>query len=720
MADGNISGADTTAMLREILSSVRSLKQDQAQLASAVDAINGRVNVLAGVKTTQDGLAHAASLPKESPSQQVATVTSPPDSSDVNGHATSTSPPPARRSSTATSKIILTTHPGQAGVDPVHLNWGAKDPAVRGPVVVGRNPGTFRRRNAVGAHGGSYSTYYALAVASKQLDTDHKPDFTNTEPAATIGPFAAWSDPKKIVAMDPLGHLAPWLFKDYIDKENIEIRPTIAVTRAHMKLPELQESVRQGRLKPDGKICINETGELAVTKFAVEPVWYLPGVAERFGIDEATLRRSLFENTGGSYPELITRNDIKTFLPPIGGLTVYCFGDPAKMSDPNVKLALRVHDECNGSDVFGSDICTCRPYLIFGVEEAVKEAQAGGSGVVIYFRKEGRALGEVTKYLVYNARKRGSDKASEYFLRTENIAGVKDMRFQALMPDILHWLGITKIDRMLSMSNMKHDAIVEQGIPIRERVPIPDEMIPEDSRVEIDAKIHAGYFTTGNVMTMEELGNVHGRAWEDVDDSKATFQRIPWTAALINRPDTICRVPGSREPKSTFEDSLFAETLKTNRTVRSCLSFYQRPSAEATHVEEVSTMMTTGTGMDGHPGIMHGGIVASVIDEAMGVLLNVNHERDHLVAVEKGLAEGEIPSSGFPSFTAELKVKYLKPVKTPAPLIAIAKYEKREGRKMWITAEVRQRIGQAEDYDGDDVLCATGEALFVEPKASRL
>jgi GTP cyclohydrolase II len=209
--------------------------------------------------------------------------------------------------------------------------------------------------------------------------------------------------------------------------------------------------------------------------------------------DEGTLRRTLFEETGGSYPELITRHDIKLFLPPIGGLTVYIFGDPAKMSDPNSKLALRIHDECNGSDVFGSDICTCRPYLTFGIEEAVKEAQRGGSGVVIYFRKEGRALGEVTKYLVYNARKRGEDRASEYFKRTENIAGVKDMRFQALMPDILHWLGITKIDRMLSMSNMKHDAIVEQGIPIHERIPIPDEMIPADSRVEIDAKIQAGY-----------------------------------------------------------------------------------------------------------------------------------------------------------------------------------------------------------------------------------
>lgn len=50
------------------------------------------------------------------------------------------------------------------------------------------------------------------------------------------------------------------------------------------------------------------------------------------------------------------------------------------------------------------------------------------------------------------------------------------MRFQELMPDILHWLGISKIDRMLSMSNMKHDAIVAQGIPILERVPIPGGM----------------------------------------------------------------------------------------------------------------------------------------------------------------------------------------------------------------------------------------------------
>ncbi|KAL1900236.1 Uracil-regulated protein 1 [Sporothrix stenoceras] len=343
--------------------------------------------------------------------------------------------------STFTSRIILTTYPNQIGINPFPMNWGAENPEERGPIVVSRAPSTIRRRNA---HGGSYSIYYALAVASQQLNADHRPDFTNTEPAVNIGPFPQWYDKKKIVAMDPWGHLPQTLFKDVMDKDNVDIRPTIAVTKAHMRLPELEDSVRKGRLVPDGKVCLNDKGELAVTKFAVEPVWYLPGVAERFGIDEGTLRRSLFEHTGGSYPELITRGDIKIFLPPIGGLTVYCFGDPAKMSDASVRLALRIHDECNGSDVFGSDICTCRPYLIYGIEEAVKEAQNGGSGVVIYFRKEGRALGEVTK--------RGEDRASDYFKRTENIAGVKDMRFQALMPDILHWLGITKIDRMLSMS----------------------------------------------------------------------------------------------------------------------------------------------------------------------------------------------------------------------------------------------------------------------------
>lgn len=60
---------------------------------------------------------------------------------------------------------------------------------------------------------------------------------------------------------------------------------------------------------------------------------------------------------------------------------------------------------------------------------------------------------------------------------------------------------------------MKYDAIVDQGIPIHERVPIPDRLIPEDSRVEIDAKIYAGYFSNEKIPSMDDLKKVHGRAW---------------------------------------------------------------------------------------------------------------------------------------------------------------------------------------------------------------
>ena len=66
---------------------------------------------------------------------------------------------------------------------------------------------------------------------------------------------------------------------------------------------------------------------------------------------------------------------------------MYIFGNPKNVSDASKKLTVRVHDECNGSDVFGSDICTCRPYLIFGMEECVKEAQNGGSGVIVYCKQ---------------------------------------------------------------------------------------------------------------------------------------------------------------------------------------------------------------------------------------------------------------------------------------------------------------------------------------------
>jgi GTP cyclohydrolase II len=403
-------------------------------------------------------------------------------------------------SSAGEKRVVLTTHPGQPGIDPIDVQWGAADPAVRGPILSGIDHAHAKRKNAIGAPSGSYSVYRALAIARGALSDTRRPDLTNTFPAEPIGPFPSWGDAEKIVSLDPWGAMVQEVFGDYL-AQGYDIRPSIAITKAHINIPELKDYVSEGLCHSDGKI-LRENNDLVVTKASIDPVWYIPGVARRFGVEPGVLRRTLFETTGGMFPELITRPDLEIFLPPIGGTSIYIIGNPSQLGKPETKVTVRVHDECNGSDVFGSDICTCRPYLVHGIAECVNTAQAGGVGVIAYNRKEGRALGEVTKYLVYNARKRqqGGDLAETYFLRTECVAGVQDMRFQELMPDCLNWLGITRIDRLISMSDMKYDAIVQiGGIQVVERVPIPSHMIPPDAQVEIQAKMAAGYFKPDEV-----------------------------------------------------------------------------------------------------------------------------------------------------------------------------------------------------------------------------
>jgi GTP cyclohydrolase N terminal len=89
------------------------------------------------------------------------------------------------------------------------------------------------------------------------------------------------------------------VFRKVLEEEGLDVRPSIAVTKAHMKMSELDEAARRGEILVDGKIVLksgpanNADGtvsesysgvEVNVSKAAVDPVWYLSGVAERFGM----------------------------------------------------------------------------------------------------------------------------------------------------------------------------------------------------------------------------------------------------------------------------------------------------------------------------------------------------------------------------------------------------------------------------------------------------
>ena len=294
--------------------------------------------------------------------------------------------------------IKLTSHPHDSR-ETVQVNWGAATPSERGPII-----GTITdpdRRNAIGAHSGSYSLYRALAVAAGSLDPVHVPDLTDTAPTAPIGPHAQWGDATKIVSLDPYGHLVSEVFFE-------ELAGGLDIRRP-LRSPKPGSTCRKSGLRWPKDACtrtatfLRRTVMCELRRSAIEPVWYLPGIADRLEVSETELRRCLFEHSGGMFTELVTRNDLKLFLPPIGCLTIYCVGDLEAIGDPERKVACRVHDECNGSDVFGSDICTCRPYLAHGIEVCIETAQQNGVGIIVYNRKEGRALGDVTKFLVYNA-----------------------------------------------------------------------------------------------------------------------------------------------------------------------------------------------------------------------------------------------------------------------------------------------------------------------------
>jgi hypothetical protein len=79
------------------------------------------------------------------------------------------------------------------------------------------------------------------------------------------------------------------------------------------------------------------------------------------------------------------------------------------------------------------------------------------------------------------------------------------------MPDVIHWLGISRIDRFVSMSNMKYDALAAGGHRDWRAGADPRRFDPADASVEMEAKKAAGYYTPEGAPSDEALKKVVGR-----------------------------------------------------------------------------------------------------------------------------------------------------------------------------------------------------------------
>jgi acyl-coenzyme A thioesterase PaaI-like protein len=189
--------------------------------------------------------------------------------------------------------------------------------------------------------------------------------------------------------------------------------------------------------------------------------------------------------------------------------------------------------------------------------------------------------------------------------------------------------------------------------------------------------LNPGFFLAGRC-DMEEPDLLH-------------FRSIPWCSALLADPSFTITPTFARQFKESTEDSLIAETLHSPNAISHCLSAYRTPHDGQTWIEETRTFLKLGKGMNGGPNLLHGGMIATILDEAMGLLLTINKD-DH-----GGSLSGD-------TVTAKLDIRYMKPIFTPGTVMAVARCRKREGRKFRQEAWIE---------DSDGTILARADALWI-------
>lgn len=125
-----------------------------------------------------------------------------------------------------------------------------------------------------------------------------------------------------------------------------------------------------------------------------------------------------------------------------------------------------------------------------------------------------------------------------------------------------------------------------------------------------------------------------------------------------------------------YGHSLMGDTLYTNDTMPHLLSFWRQPAPGRGLPGEVRRFYTFGRGLNAHPDLLHGGIIANILDSTMG----------NVCGMEGG------PKSR--TFTVALNITYKKPVSTPGSILARAHVTKKDGaRKIWVYGSVEDGMG---------------------------
>jgi len=172
------------------------------------------------------------------------------------------------------------------------------------------------------------------------------------------------------------------------------------------------------------------------------------------------------------------------------------------------------------------------------------------------------------------------------------------------------------------------------------------------------------------------------------------FRAIPWCAKHLDEPGVIADASISRFLKEGEADKLFSVTLNNKDCIPAFVLLHKEPENPNDFVTEIKALLTLGPGINGWPGVSHGGISVAILDDIMGQLPAVNRARGLMPAV--------------PTMTVYLNTQFKKPVKTGRSILVKVRTVKHEGRKIWTEGVI---------YDEEGNECTKAEALFIELKS---
>lgn len=178
---------------------------------------------------------------------------------------------------------------------------------------------------------------------------------------------------------------------------------------------------------------------------------------------------------------------------------------------------------------------------------------------------------------------------------------------------------------------------------------------------------------------------------DGIDPENGVFLAIPACEPILNDPNFEVEPTHSRRYfDKTGENSFLARTLKTSDTIEAWCSLYNRITADRPMKDEGLTLLSLQSGLDGYPQVCHGGLVATVLDEVCSILVS-----------ECRWSQNLSPEN----VTADLRITFVKPVKTPGVVLVKARVtDVQKGKKYYVKAAM---------VDLEGVVRARAEGLFI-------